>query len=80
MATTWALDFVLTLRENGRDVRPELVRRLADAISNALDGLTPDTLGQARTAAWALAQLTREGIARSGAHRGAPKPHGRPRT
>ena len=61
MATTWALDFVLTLRENGRDVRPELVRRLADAISNALDGLTPDTLGQARTAAWALAQLTREG-------------------
>ena len=42
-------------------MRPELVRRLADAISNALDGLTPDTLGQARTAAWALAQLTREG-------------------
>lgn len=61
MATTWALDFVLTLRENGRDVRPELVRRLADAVGNALDGLTPDTLGQARTAAWALAQLTREG-------------------
>ena len=61
MQTAWALDFVLTLREHGRDVRPELVHRLVASLGNALDNLTPETLAEGRTAAWALAQLTREG-------------------
>ena len=61
MSTAWALDFVLTLRESGRDVRPELVHRLTEAVGNSLDNLMPNTLAEARTAAWALAQLTREG-------------------
>lgn len=61
MQTAWALDFALTLREQGRDVRPELVRRLVSSLGNALDNLTPETLAEGRTAAWALAQLTREG-------------------
>lgn len=61
MTSAWALDFLLTLRDKQWGVDPELIHRLVDALGNRLDGLSPASLAEARTAAWALAQMTREG-------------------
>lgn len=61
LTTTRALDFLLTLRDKGYDVRPLSIQKLTQSIRRQLDETTPKTLEQARTIAWALAQLTREG-------------------
>ena len=60
-ATAMALDFMLTLRESGTTVPSETLREVTQSLGRLLDGAPPATLAQGRTAAWALALLTREG-------------------
>ncbi len=61
LTSAWALDFLLTLREKQIGFDPNLLTQLTQALSNHLDGFTPETLDEARTVAWSLALLTRAG-------------------
>ncbi|MFU0841836.1 MAG: hypothetical protein ACFWTZ_04405 [Burkholderia sp.] len=59
--TAWSLDFVLTARRAQIKPPAGLTERLRGALSHLLDGAAPATLAQARTQAYALAVLTKEG-------------------
>lgn len=59
--TTVALDFLLSLREQGWRVRPQLLTKIKDSLTRTVSSIDPQNIAQARTAAWAYAQLTREG-------------------
>ena len=59
--SAWALDFLLTLREKHIGFDPQLLTQVTQALSNQLDGFMPNSLAEARTAAWGLALMTREG-------------------
>lgn len=59
--TAWSLDFVLTARRARIEPPAGLTERLRGAVSHLLDGAAPATLAQARTQAYALAVLTKEG-------------------
>ncbi|MDY4162794.1 MAG: MG2 domain-containing protein [Sutterella sp.] len=60
-STAMALDFVLTLRRAGITVPTDMTRSLTRALGGLLDGMQPASLAESRTAAWALALMTREG-------------------
>ncbi|MGN1149545.1 MAG: alpha-2-macroglobulin family protein [Sutterella sp.] len=60
-STAMALDFVLTLRRAGIAVPGDMTQSLTRSLGDLLDGTAPASLAQSRTAAWALALLTREG-------------------
>lgn len=60
-ATAFALDFLLTARENGLTVPTELIYEVRDALGRAVDAADARSLPTARAAAYALAMLTKEG-------------------